>query len=250
VLFLDARVRLLPGSLAFVSEQLGDGPDSQVWNAHCMIAHEGNPYGEFWNVLTELAFSEYFDNPRTTSFDAESFDRFPKGTTCFLAPRTTLREAFDRFASRYADLHYANDDTPVIRSIAGRQRINISPRFSCLYWPRNSARAFTRHAFHRGVVFLDGHGRRESPFFPLVVAFYPVSALVVAFAVRRPSVIPAVASAVSLTSGAVAAMRGRTIYESLVFGALSPVYASAHGAGMWRGLALACAESFRRRTDA
>jgi glycosyltransferase involved in cell wall biosynthesis len=244
VLFLDSRVRLQPGALAFLAERLGEGED--VWNAHVVIETDGNPYGRFWNVLTELAFAEYFGNPRTTSFDAESFERFPKGTTCFLAPREALVDAFGAFSTRYSDIRNANDDTPIIRRLAEQRPINISPRFSCLYRPRDSLRGFLKHAYHRGIVFLDGHGRRESGFFPLVVAFYPLSLGAAALAVRRPAAVPIVAGASVLAAGAVAAVKGRSRDETLAFAGLAPVYAVAHGAGMWKGLILMVANRLHR----
>ena len=244
VLFLDSRVRLLPGALTYLAERLGEGED--VWNAHVVIEANGNPYGRFWNVLTELAFAEYFADPRTTSFDAESFERFPKGTTCFLAPRRVLVEAFGAFSTRYDDPRNANDDTPIIRRLAERQPIHISPSFSCLYRPRNTLRGFLKHAYHRGIVFLDGHGRRESTYFPLVVAFYPLSLAAALLAVRRPASVPVLAGASVLAAGAVAAVKGRGRDESLAFAGLAPIYALAHGAGMWRGLALMAANRRRK----
>ena len=48
------------------------------------------PYAVFWDVITSQAFWAYFANPRTTSFGLEEFERFPKGTTCFFAPRELL----------------------------------------------------------------------------------------------------------------------------------------------------------------
>jgi hypothetical protein len=42
-------------------------------------------------------------------------------------------------------------------------------------------------------------------------------------------------------------MTGRSAFETASFAALAPVYAVAHGAGMWRGLALMAASSRRRR---
>jgi glycosyltransferase involved in cell wall biosynthesis len=244
VLFLDSRVRLQPGALAFVAERLGEGED--VWNAHVVIEADGNPYGRFWNVLTELAFADYFANPRTTAFDAESFERFPKGTTCFLAPRKALLDAFAAFSTRYGDVRNANDDTPIIRRLAEQRPINISPRFSCLYRPRTSFRGFLKHAYHRGIVFLDGHGRRESGFFPLVVGFYPLSLGAVLLVVRRPATAPILAGASVLAAGAVAAVKGRSRDETLAFAGLAPVYALAHGAGMWRGLSLMLANRLHR----
>ncbi len=76
-----------------------------------------------------------------------------------------------------------------------------------LHAPRLAA-VFLRHSLHRGVVFLDGHGRRESRFFPAVVAFYPVSAALAVAALRRPAAVPAGALGVALAAGAVAAAAG------------------------------------------
>jgi glycosyltransferase involved in cell wall biosynthesis len=240
VLFLDSRVRLLPGSLKFVAGRVAKG--EEVWNAHVVIDADGNPFGQFWNVLTELVFAAYFAEPRTTSFDADNFERFPKGTTCFLAPREALKDAFAAFTTDYDDIRMANDDTPIIRRLAEERPIHISPSFSCLYRPRQSLGGFVRHAHHRGLVFLDGHGRPESGFFPLVVGFYPVSAACALLAVRRPATAPLLAASLSIAAGCVAAARKRDTGETISFALLTPVYAFAHGAGMWRGLALKAAK--------
>ena len=247
VLFLDSRVRLLPGALAYIRRRLQAEEGAQVWNAHCYI-DTSTPYGRFWNVLTELAFAEYFSNPQTTSFGEEEFDRFPKGTTCFLAPTSSLQESFAVLRPRYADERWANDDTPIIRSLARAHRVRISPDFACLYRPRTSLRAFFRHAFHRGIVFVDGHGRRESRFFPAVLAFYPVSAGLVALALRRPALVPLLPALVGIAAAAVAASRRRTRDETVSFGLLTPIYALAHGTGMWRALGL-LVDGARRRTQ-
>ncbi len=236
VLLLDGRVRIGLDSLAFVEPRLQEG--ARVWNAHVHVDTEGNPYGAFSNVLVELAWRDYFGEPRTTSYGLEEFDRFPKGTTCFLAPRELLLEALDGFRSGYADLRHANDDTPVIRWIAGRERIHISPSFACDYKPRATLSSFVRHSLHRGTVFLDGHGRRESRFFPLAAAFFPVSAVLALASLRRPSLVPAIAATTSAGAAAVAAATGRSAFETASVAALAPVYVAAHGAGMWRGLVL------------
>jgi glycosyltransferase involved in cell wall biosynthesis len=237
LLFLDGRSRLQPGSLAFVRERLGH--DELVWNAHVHIGTDGNPFGVFWDVLVHLAWGEYFSNPRTTSFDDATFDRFPKGTTGFLAPRLLLVEALAAFETRYRDLRFANDDTVFIRWISRRERIHISPRYACEYTARGDLRSFLRHAYHRGTVFLDGHGRSEARLFPAVVAFYPVSAALAVATLRRPSLAPVAGMLCALVATTVARRRGRSQRDAVSFGALAPLYAVAHGAGMWRGLAMA-----------
>jgi glycosyltransferase involved in cell wall biosynthesis len=229
VLFLDARVRLAPGALRFVRERL---PDAPVWNGHVHVDAD-SAYGEFWRLLAELAWRDYFDDPRTTSFGLAEFDRFPKGTTCFLAPRALLEAAFAGFRSHYADIRQANDDTPILRAVAAQQRIHISPEFACTYSPRTTLPQFVRHAIHRGTVFLDGHGTPESRFFPAVVAFFPVSLALL----RRPSLIPVALAGAGAAAAAYAAYAGRPQRDVEVLAAVTPVYALGHAIGMWRGLA-------------
>jgi Glycosyl transferase family 2 len=233
VLFLDARVQLLPSALRFVRERV---PDEPVWNGHVYV-ETNSVLGDFWRLLAELAWRDYFDNPRTTSFGLAEFDRFPKGTTCFLAPRELLKTAFATFRPGYADVRLANDDTPILRSLAAREPIHISPEFACVYSPRTTAAGFLRHSVRRGVVFVDGHGTPASRFFPHVVAFFPVSALLAAAAVRRPLVAPAAVALSGIAAAAYGAHAGRSRAELATLALATPLYALAHGAGMWWGLA-------------
>jgi glycosyltransferase involved in cell wall biosynthesis len=234
VFLLDGRVSIEPDALAFVGPRLADG--QPVWTGHVHVEAGRNLYGIFWQLLAELAWSDYFGDPRTTSFGVEEFDRFPKGTGCFIAPRDLLLEAIDAFRTRYADVRHANDDAPMIRWIAGRARVHVSPLFASAYEPRRTLRAFVRHSLHRGVVFVDGHGRRESRFFPVVVAFYPVSALLALAALRRPTFAARATTLAALGGSALGIAYRRKPLEVLVLGLLTPVYAVCHGAGMWRGL--------------
>ncbi len=236
ILLLDSRLTLEPGSLRFVAERVADG--KPVWTGHVEIPSDRNAYATFWKLIAELAWDEYFSHPRTTSFGLRDFDRYPKGTGCFFAPRTLLVGAFGAFRTGYADLRDANDDTPLLRWIAERESINISPEFRGSYVARASLPAFVRHAFHRGVVFLDGHGRRESRFAPVVFAFYPASILLVLAALRRPVVVPLATAAVTgAAAGALGLAKHRSRYEIRSLALLAPVYTAAHGAGMWSGLA-------------
>jgi hypothetical protein len=231
VLFLDARVRLAPGALSFVHERLGD---AAVWNAHVNVVAD-SPLADFWRLLAELAWRDYFDDPRTTSFGLEDFDRFPKGTTCFFAPRIVLEPAFAGFRSQYADVRLANDDTPILRAIAAHERIHLSPEFACAYSPRTSVASFFRHAVHRGTVFVDGHGTPESRFFPAVAAFFPVSAALVVAAAKRPAVLPAALAGCGFAAAAYGALAGRSPRDLRTLALVTPLYALGHGIGMWRG---------------
>jgi glycosyltransferase involved in cell wall biosynthesis len=233
VLLLDGRVSIDESALSFVHPRLEDG--ERVWTSHVHVRADGNLLGLFWQLLAELAWAEYFDDPRTTSFGAADFDRYPKGTTCFLAPRALLVDAIGSFRTGYADSRHANDDTPVIRWIAERERIHLSPRYSSSYRPRETLGAFLRHSFHRGVVFLDGHGRRDSRFFPAVVAFYPVSAAILGLSLRRPALATGALGVISVGAATLGVRHRKAPRELLALALVAPVYALAHGAGMWRG---------------
>lgn len=232
VLFLDSRVQLAPDSLRFVHGRVQSEP---VWNGHVYVDAD-NALGDFWRLLAELAWRDYFDSPRTTSFGLAEFDRFPKGTTCFLAPRSLLESAFAGFRSNYADIRLANDDTPILRAIAAEEPIHISPQFACVYSARTTLRGFLRHAVHRGTVFLDGHATPESRFFPAVAAFFPLSAALALAALRRPGVVPASLAACGLAAATYGLQAGRSRQELAVLATVTPVYAVGHGLGMWRGV--------------
>jgi hypothetical protein len=147
-----------------------------------------------------------------------------------------LVSAVASFSTRYADVRLANDDTPVLRDLAARERIGISPRFACVYAPRTTLRHFLRHALHRGVVFVDGHGTPDSRFFPVVLAFFPASAALAVAGVRRPALLPAAAAALGIGAAAYGASAGRTPREIRTLAAVTPLYAAGHGLGMWKGL--------------
>lgn len=245
-LLVDSRVSIDPGALAFVAERLPPASPSAVWNAHVRIELAGNPYARFWNVLTEVAFAHYFARPRTTSFGVEEFDRFPKGTTCFLAPRAELLRAIDAFESHFTDLRNANDDTIVIRALAERAPINISPGFACRYRARGDARSFLRHAYHRGTVFVDGHLRRGARFLPVIAAFYPASLAAGALLAARPGAGLRALAAAPLLAAAAGVALGRPRADVLTLAALGPPWAVAYGAGVWRGAGLALAAAVAR----
>lgn len=239
VLVLGSRVRLRPDSLAFARGRQRAG--ERVWVGHVNIDTAGNPYGRFQNVLTEIAWREYFDRPRTTSFGAAEFDHYPKGSGCLLGPRTLIAEAFEELPSRYADPRHANDDTPMLRRIVASERIHVSPSFAADYVPRGSFRTFVSHSLHRGTVFFDGHGRRESRFFPFALGFFPVSIAMTVTSLSRPRLVPLFVGGLAAAAGAVAAAARRSRDEVGIVALLAPLWAVAFGAGLWRGLALAIA---------
>jgi hypothetical protein len=104
-----------------------------------------------------------------------------------------------------------------------------------VYVPRTSFGRFVRHAVHRGTVFVDGHGTPASRFFPAVVAFFPLSTALAVGSARRPALAPAAAAACGLAAALYGVRAGRSRREVAVLATVTPLYAVAHGIGMWRG---------------
>ena len=50
-----------------------------------------------------------------------------------------------------------NDDTIVLRGIAGKYIFHIDKDFDAIYFPRTSFVSFLKHAFHRGKMFVSGY---------------------------------------------------------------------------------------------
>ena len=234
VLLLDSRVLIDDDSLRFVYSLL-DGDPLPVWNGHVDVEVTRNPFARFWRTIAFAAWPDYLQNPRTMSYGLDDYDRYPKGTTCFLAPREALVSALAQFRSMYEDPRFANDDTVLIRSIAEGNRINLSPGFACRYHARDSLPRFLRHSFHRGIVFVDGFARPGTRFFPVIVAFFPSSVAFAVLAAKRPLWAAAVAGSVPLVAGAWAARLRRPPADVIAFAALSGPFTAAYSAGIWRG---------------
>ena len=233
VLMLDSRVSLDAGALAWVAPHVAEG--RRVWNGHCIIDTSESPYARFWDVITRATFADYLDNPRTTSFGLEEYDRFPKGTTHFLAPRQYLIDAMAEFASRYDDMHFVSDDTHLLRFVAARERINISPEFGSLYRSRTALRPFLKQAAYRGTTFVDTW-RPGTRFFPLLVAFYPASIASLVIALRRPRLAVAGAAGVPVAAAAIARVRWKSTWmETIPFATLAGPFGVYFVAGVWRG---------------
>lgn len=238
VLLLDARVSVAPDALRFVSDRIADEHDLPIYSAHIDFNLE-SPYGRFWSVIIPLVWWRYYSEPRTTSFGLDEYDRFSKATTCFLAPRSMLLEANAEFDSYYADVRHVSDDTGLIRLLAARQPINVSPHFACTYAAHEGYRAFMHNVFHRGKTFVDSYGRPGTRFFALVLAYFPLSLLAAALALRRPrlATMAAAVTPVPFAAAAAALRRGRATVVSAAW--VGPNWLAAMCAGLWYGLSLA-----------
>jgi len=239
ILFIDTRVHIHPDALKFVTQQLSAHPEHQIWNSHVIVAKQGNIIARFGDAITFIGWRRYFANPRTTSYGLADFDHFPKGTTCFFAPTSLIKQSIVEFErTSVADTH-ANDDTKMIRWLAGQQPINISPQFSCTYHARNTLRQFTRHTYHRGQVFVDGFLSPGNRFYyPLLVFLASSFGLLIAIIIRPAllfTLLP-LAAIVWFAELAVALALRVPPKDALSLFALTPLFAVLYGAGIWRAV--------------
>jgi glycosyltransferase involved in cell wall biosynthesis len=237
VLLIDTRVLLDRDALAFVAESLHD-PDSRIWTAHVAANTAESRYAGFWQAIEHVAWRRYFRHPRTTSYGLDEFDYYPKGTTALIGPRQLLVDAWDAFQPTIKDWRKANDDTAVLRWVAARTPINISPCYSCTYNARRDLKSFLNHANHRGTVLIDGYLRPGARFAGPIIIVLATSPFGLWFALRHPVRAATLAGVGAGVVGLFARGLGARREDAFTLAIWSVPFSGAYLAGMWRGVFL------------
>jgi hypothetical protein len=236
VLLLDARVEVAPESLARIRQAVERG--DEVWN-YDVVPGSRDLRALFWTGITKVWWRDYFRTRRPVAFGVDDFDRYPKGTGAFLAPRDLLRTAAGDFESHFADASLASDDTRLLRTVAAAQDIHLSPDIVCTHHAKSGRGSWSRQCYYRGTTFVDGYladAGRARGLLAGAVAATAVGGVVTA---TRPRTTGAAGALACLAAGAVARSCGASGREALAVGLLSPAFGVSFGAGVLRGLRLA-----------
>lgn len=241
IMMVDAHVELGSGVLSWWLETR-DRPS--ILNGDVSV-ELNSPYAQLWDTLTTFGWREYLTNRRPVSFGLDDFDRFPKGTGMFLAPREVWLEAYaDSGLDEAAPGAVVSDDTRLLRALAAKHRIWLHPEFEGVYFsPRTSLPQFMSNARYRGETFVDSYWEspsvvgRATRALPAAAA---VALLVGGLAPRRSRAASAglVAAAAIVPSIGVAAMAvagGKPPTQAVVSASLAPAFALAFGTGLVRG---------------
>lgn len=236
VWFVDTRVHVSSTSLKYAVSEIKKSDKNAVWNAHVYVQKKGNIIARFMDAITYIGWRRYFKNPRRCSYGLKDFDYFPKGTTSFLVPKKMIVDAMEEFEQEEHDMQRSSDDTHLIRIISRDNPINLSPKFSCKYHARNTFKAFTKHSYHRGQVFIDGFFRPGTRFYAPIIGFLLISLATVVAMIVAPATIPWLLAAgvgVWVAELVVALLLGVNLKDALSLFALTPVFAACYGAGLW-----------------
>jgi GT2 family glycosyltransferase len=245
VLLLDSRVITDRAALAWVRSAIAEHPERIVWNGHVDVETD-NLFAAFWSGLVKVGWRRYTSDPRLISFGAEEFDAFPKGTGCLLIPRALLTEAAQGFESLYDNADLASDDTRLLRHVAGRTPIWLTPDFRFTYHGKQGARGFVKQAYFRGTTFVDGYLGQPGPVRRALLAGIGIGGVLAVVSLRRPSVAALGLGAVTAATPTVVSLVGGSRDEVRAAATLTPVFVVTFGAGVLRGLALAAARLLRR----
>lgn len=237
ILLIDTRIFIGESSLKHITDRLDIKKDKLIWTSHVVIDKAGNPYARFWEALTFIAWRKYFANPRECSYGIKDFDHYPKGTTCFFVPKTIVQEANDWFEGQTKNAKASNDDTLLIRRMAERHNINLSPDFYCTYHARTSLKQYNKHVYHRGKVFVDGFLRRDgNRFFWPLIFFLISSVFIPIYLIIFPQYLVAflVGLGLAWTAELILALAVRVPFkDALSLFMLTPLFAVVYGAGIW-----------------
>ena len=242
-LLLDARVEVDEDSLGRIADEIrGRGPE--VWNFDVFPSSD-HVSSLFWNGITKVWWRAYFRDRRRVSFSIDDFDRYPKGTGAFFAPTALIRDAMSEFRSHFDDPRFASDDTSLLRSLAGRQPITITPEINCRHHAKNGLRQWIRQARHRGTTFVDGYLDDPSRAPMILGAIGLTAGGTVVAALVAPRETAAVAAAGCVAATAVTRSSGGSWKESGVVGLLALPFSVLFGSSAIRGLLMAIRGSRR-----
>lgn len=159
VLLIDSRVHLQKYSLAHLFNAYSQNDLTGIFvSGPTRYAPNLNLIGIFWESISRLVWWRFFLPQRTFQLSDTNFNHYPKGTTCLFGPRSVLLDEMISVAeNQVLNDHDVNDDTLVLRSIAGTHAFYIDKDFDAIYFPRTSVISFLKHAFHRGKMFVSGY---------------------------------------------------------------------------------------------
>ena len=147
----------------------------------------------------------------------------------------------EHFEENTSDLKYSSDDTLLIRYLAERKRINLSPGFSCLYHGRSNLKGFLKHAYNRGQFFIDGFLRPGTRFFYPLIAVLIGSLALIVMLITSPAltlVFIGIGIVIFIFSLFIMALLfGVTLADAASLAVLGVPFAVVYLAGLWRGLA-------------
>lgn len=249
VLLLDSRVIVDRPALAWVRRAIAEHPERTVWCGHVDVDTDGNLFAAFWSGLVKIGWRRYMSRPRLVSFGAAEFDAYPKGTGCLLIPRRLLEQVSQGFESLYQRADLASDDTRLLRAVADRTRIWLSPDFRFRYHGKQGARGFLKQAYFRGTTFVDGYLGQPGPVRRALLAAIGAGGAGLVLSLRRPVIGVAGLAGVTAASPAVVARVGGSRDEVRAAAVLTPAFVAAFAAGVIRGLALAAVGARSRRAD-
>ena len=235
ILFIDTRVWIDPGAVAFLDDQLTNHPERTIWNGHINVSKAGNIIARFGDAVTCIGWRRYFRDPRLVSYGVEDFDHYPKGTGLFSAETKQIREAMAWFETVTHDLRNSSDDTLLIRHLAEAEPIWLSPAFSATYFARSTFGQFVKHSYHRGQFFVDGFLRPGNRFFVPLIGFLVGTPLLIAALAWQPLLWVAVGALWLAELVAALALRIDP-RDALALWTLSPVFSLCYGAGIWRAV--------------
>ena len=236
VLLLDARVQVEPESLAQIRTAVSRG--ERVWNYDVTPA-SADLSALFWTGITKIWWRDYFRDRTTVAFGPDDFDRYPKGTTAFLAPTQLLRDAAAGFESHFANRALASDDTRLLRAVAAVEDIHLSPDVMCRHHVKSGRKAWMRQCYYRGTTFVDGYLDDPRRAGGMLVGVAGAGALGVLGALVAPRATAAAGAIGCLATGSLTRWAGGTPRESVAVGLLTPAFGMFFGAGVVRGLRMA-----------
>jgi glycosyltransferase involved in cell wall biosynthesis len=175
VLFVDARVWLKADSLTNLEKLILKYPLSKFWNGFIQTKNTNSAVVSVWETLVMIGWGQGISATETVHFGLDDFDKHPKGTTLFLAPKLDWLNAFESIKLNRSQVVPISDDTKLLRYLVKSGDIWIDSKFSADYQPRTQFSKFIKNAFYRGMTFVDSYWDSPTVFGKLLKASVPIA---------------------------------------------------------------------------
>lgn len=235
VLLLDSRVQLHRDALQKIQEKIVQ-KGCQAVNLDVHLRNYRSFFPLFWNGITKVWWRKYYRNKRDSVISLKNFDDYPKGTGAFFCKSELLKSAVESYESSFSDIRLASDDTKLLKNIAGRSGIFISPDISCDYFGKEGLKKWVAQCFYRGTTFVDGYFPKSSSSFLALTGLGLMILFGLFILFKLPFVAVALIILGSILAGSVVRYSGGSIRESVAVSLLTLPFGLVFGSGVIRGL--------------
>jgi glycosyltransferase involved in cell wall biosynthesis len=172
LVFVDSRCIVASDFLKKLENKLKELSKTPVIIGHSLAQEKENDFEIMYRVVRQKLFAEFYKvKDKDIWLDKASFDRFPKGSTVFYAPKDILLLLDSEHGNEFGK--DSSDDTKMLKYLMDYSALVLSPALQVVNYARGGVENSLEHLFRRGAKFIDYYLDPTKRNFWLVI-FFPL----------------------------------------------------------------------------